>query len=323
MSDDTLLATLEQRVRSLVTARLRTIVTEYGVYLLSAIKQHPQASATEILSQPAVHTALTTTLSAAHSSVESTIRAGYTAAARAGIHTATADTAALGHTTADIGTPTAYLDTILGDLRRAFDTARLDITDSVRAAHDGTTGQAAPPARVLVSTEAVNRAVRRLGVRAGAAASVAVHRGYTEAQNAVYADLAAAHPTLNLLKRWEVTSANPCPACAALHGTAIAIDQQFDAAATDDPSTAPPAVHRDLHGPPRHPNCRCRLSLQPSPASTALRAEVAKPTPGQATYLSAAAVRQMPTDQYELLTRFLAAALARVQRLAKEIRGGG
>jgi hypothetical protein len=105
----------------------------------------------------------------------------------------------------------------------------------------------------------VAASARQLAVRLRAAGSVAVHRGFSDAQQALYTEAMQNTPGLKVIKRWRVTSADPCPACQALDGTEVALDQSFDASATTDENRPGPAVYRDLLVPPRHPNCRCRV----------------------------------------------------------------
>jgi len=50
----------------------------------------------------------------------------------------------------------------------------------------------------------------------------------------------------------------PCPTCTALHGTSVPLNGKFSA--TQSYAT-PPKVYIDLHGPPRHPNCRCLILI--------------------------------------------------------------
>ena len=319
MSDDTALATLEQRVRDLIATQLRVITVTATAHLDTVIRANPAASGAEISADAAVYTATTAALDAARTATQATVRAGWRAAYSLGVASAAAQVDDLGR---DATTPTddeSYLSALLGDITAAFSGARLDITDAVRTAHDGA---ATPDGRVTATGDAVDRAVRRLGVRVTAAAVMAVHRGFTDAQTAVFTDLADSAPWMRLTKRWEVRSTNPCPACAALDGTQVGLDETFDATATDDGST-PPRVYRDLHGPPRHPNCRCRIVLEPSVATAKLRAQTTRAAPGAPVHLSATQVRLMPTPAYTALNRFLSAALTRLQALLKEIDGGG
>ncbi len=322
MSDDATLATLEQRTRTLLATQLRRITRTVSAHLGAAIAADPDAAGAQITTDPGVHAGLAAALDGARTATEATVRAGYRAAYQAGTAAATAQVADLGHTVERAGADDAYLAGLLTDLGAAFADARLDIADSVRTAHDGISGDDPGPARTLAVRAAVDRAVRRLGVRVTAAGVVGVHRGFTDAQSDTFTALAGDAPYLALSKRWEVRSANPCPACAALDGTQVGIDEQFDADATTDGST-PPRVYRDLTGPPRHPNCRCRIVLEPSLASAKLRTQIGRTHPGVPVHLSATEIRLMPTDRFTALTGFLGAALTRVRALLKEIDDGG
>lgn len=313
---DTVLATIEASVRSVTANKLRSITTAYTAALRAGFNSNPSAGIDEIISSAEAHRMLTDALAGASTAVQTAIRAGYRAGARQARTEAGTDT---GGTEAD---DTAYLDSILADVRTAFAAASIDIVDSVRAADDHTQD---PASRVDTAEQATDRAVRRLNVRIAAAAVVAVHRGYTDAQVAGFARLGNTSPYLNLRKRWEVTSTSPCPACAGLHGSIVGVDEEFDHEASDDPGFAPPKVYRDLHGPPRHPNCRCRIVLEPSEASAQLQTEAARrpPAAGSSSRLSAADIRRMPSTRYNALMKFLTATYDRLTALIRKIRDGG
>ena len=53
-----------------------------------------------------------------------------------------------------------------------------------------------------------------------------VHRAYTDTQLAVHT--AHAQEYLSWRKRWRTTSHSPCPACRALDGVTIGVDEAFD-----------------------------------------------------------------------------------------------
>jgi len=324
-ADDTTLLTIEQRIRSQVTARLGTVVTHFGAYLAAAIREHSTLSGGELISRPDVYGALSTTLDAAQESIENTVRAGYGASSRAAQVSATRDLAAYQYTVPErLPDQGEHLAAILATVAVAFVMARNDIQQSIQAGYDGVAGTAANAARVLVAHEALSRAVRRLGVKATAAAVVAVHRGFTDAQQAIYAAYAAAHPGAQLTKRWVARSDNPCPACRALHGTVIDLHAEFDHATTTDPTQKPPPVFGALHGPPRHPNCRCRIVIELSEATAALRQQVAARPPGRTPRrLAAADVRRMPLARFRALTAFFAVTARRVMDLVRKAASGG
>lgn len=83
---------------------------------------------------------------------------------------------------------------------------------------------------------------------------VAAQRGYTDQIVASYTELEDFG--LELRKYWVANFEDnvPCPSCVALHGTAVALHESFH-------DSSGPGIYRDLIGPPRHPNCKCRLYI--------------------------------------------------------------
>lgn len=302
-NDDAVLATVEQRVRDTTNARLGAVGYSIGGILAAALAAAGTVSVIELLSRPDIHRAITAALDAAASYVAATVRAGYRAGVRA----------------AKRGEPDeTWINAVLDDVQAAFAAVRLDLDDSLRAAHTRT-ADADRDTQIAAVRDAVDRTMRRLGVRVNAAGAAAVHRGYSDGQLAEHAD---AEDYIALVKRWEVRSANPCPACRALHGTVLPLDAEFDPLASDDPGFIPPRTYRDLTVPPRHPNCRCRIVIELSPASGDLRQTLDDTRLTSATYLDADAIRRMPAAQYEALIAFLGAALQRIRDLLDDIRHG-
>lgn len=255
MAAHTALLAIEQRVRSQTAAQLSAISTHVSAYLGAVIREHPDLTATEILSRDDVHQTLTTVLNGAQLKAETSTSAGYKAAAALALVATAVEFKDLGHQPKTLPALGGYLDAIIRGIRLAFARALLDIHNTVRPAHDGVTGPNPGPARVLTTHSALKRVVRRLGVHVNTAAAFAVHRGFTDAQLALYEEYKQVNPYVALNKRWQVTANDPCPVCQALDGAVVAIDAEFDRGDAL-------GVHRDLQGPPRHPNCRCRLSLE-------------------------------------------------------------
>lgn len=114
--------------------------------------------------------------------------------------------------------------------------------------------------RAARARQEMERAGRRLSNRARAAGSVVASRAYTEAQLTHMQEIQEANPGVAIRKVW-VTSfgANTCGTCAALHGTVLDLDVEYDHGQSF--TTKPPAVYQDLNGPPRHPSCNCRVSI--------------------------------------------------------------
>lgn len=256
------LQALERRIRAQVKAQVDAIASNFGAYLGAVVKGFTGQSAIELLSREDVNAALTAVLAGAEVNIEKAIRAGYRASAQLGKAATARELRPLGHAVPrpmpDLG---GYLDSVVADARSAVGSLLFDIHDGVREAHDGVTGPGAAAYRVLTTNAALKRAVRRFGVRVNAAGTTAVHRGFSDAQAVFYSDYAAINPYVRLRKRWKVTSGNPCEHCAALDGTTVALDAQFDATAGSQAAGRVLPAYRDLHAPPRHPHCGCRMEL--------------------------------------------------------------
>ncbi len=325
MDDSAVLLGVEQRVRAQVAERLSSLTRHIGAYLATAIRERRQLTGTELLSRPDVDRVLTTVLTGAQSSVESTVRAGYAAAGTLAHARATDELKALRYTPPGRGEASEELAAILATVAAAFVLAATDLRSSVQAAFDAVPGTAAAVAatRILAVFQALDRVTRRLGVRAQAAVVVAVHRGYTDAQNAAYGAYNSAHPSAPLVKQWRTGSGEPCPSCAALDGVTIAADVEFAADATTDPRRRLPVFGR-LLGPPRHPNCRCRLVYVATPATRAVRRHLtASPVDAPAGRLTAAEVRRMPSARYRALVAFFTVTARRLTALLRRGSGGG
>lgn len=319
-ADSAALLTIEQRVRSTLNTRLDSIVTNYGAYLSATLREDPDAAAGEMLSRPQVHAALLAVLGGAATQTEALIRASYRASGQLG---ATAAASELGEKTR-VEMPTEYIDAVIADVTAAYSTAQVDIHNSIIAAHaSAVAGSFTTAALILVTVEALRRAVRRLGVRVVSGAVVAIYRGFADGMLTAATGHAGSTPYLRIFKRWEVTATDPCPCCAALNGVTLPLGDLFDANASTDPNFTPPRVYRDLQGPPRHPNCRCRLVVTLSPASAVLQQQVAKSSPAPTGLLSAAQVRQMDSTRFAALTAFLTGTLRAVKRLLGRISRGG
>lgn len=121
---------------------------------------------------------------------------------------------------------TAYLQSLLRDVRR-----------NLRAYKAGTLSRAGAVSRIQHS------------------AGIAAQRGYTDQTVASYTELEDFG--LRLRKYWVASFVNnePCPSCVRLHGTQVGLHEMF----RDEMDG--PGVYRDLIGPPRHPNCKCRLYI--------------------------------------------------------------
>lgn len=321
MDDSPVLFVVEQRLKALITKDLSSVATRYFGKIFTELRTVPAGSSVlETLSKSGVHDRLTVELDSALERVVSAIKTGYQAAVIAATKTANRKLSGVikKH---EFVTDSSYLNSVISDVEAAFANAKLDIPQSV-VAISSSLGQLKEAERVNVLTEAVDRAVRQLGVRVHAAAVVAVHRGYSDAQMAAYGEAVRSQPYLQFVKQWNVTSDSPCPACRALDGISIPLTEEFDHAASDDPAFAPPRVYRDLLAPPRHPNCRCRITLSLSGASQEIHKAVEAKPPYPYAQLTAEQVRHMSPNQFSVLTNFLGTVLGKLKALRRRIING-
>lgn len=256
------LITLESRVRQEVeddiTAAFKAIAATAVVAASAA--PAPVMTGIALVSMASLHHAITSKLFAARENVAASIEAGYSAAAQLA-HTKLAaefdDNYHVGGTLPELGD---NIDRLLTDVDTMFGHAHTDIRDNIIAAYDGITGDDPTAARVVAVKQSLTDSEARLHQRAQAAATVAVHKGANDAQQAIFTQYQTDTHVTGLLKRWVTTSNEPCGMCRALNGTTVGVNADFDAAATTlDKDWRQP--WRGMQTPPRHPNCRCQLQL--------------------------------------------------------------
>jgi len=89
------------------------------------------------------------------------------------------------------------------------------------------------------------------GRRAELVAVTETTRSYAEGNLEAGRMMAEEFPDVLVVKEWFTNNDDlVCPLCGPLNGEEIEIDEQFDAGG------------EDVDGPPRHPNCRCFLSVR-------------------------------------------------------------
>jgi hypothetical protein len=305
-----ILDTIERKLQTSVRNELRQITTRYLGAYNKISTANPQMAGVHLTSDLELNQELQQTLGTAQTRVTSSIRAGWIAAAALALKDSQAQDKAA-------GAPGDFLDAVLSDVANAFAVAGLAIIAAARDTHDEGR-DLTPTARLLLVRKAVEDAVRRLSVSTGSAAAVTVRRAYHDTQIQVAAT--SNTDQLTWVKKWRVNSLNPCPACAALHGTIIGISEDFDGKASTDSTFKVPAVYHNLAGPPRHPNCKCSIDIEPDVNSVALRDEVSASTPGRYRWLSAQDIRQMSDARFGTLAKFLERAARRMKTLLKKIR---
>lgn len=97
------------------------------------------------------------------------------------------------------------------------------------------------------------KARRRAVLRVQHSAGIASQRGYTDQTIAAYTELEDFG--FQLRKIWLANFVDnvPCVTCRKLHGEEVGLHEAFPVEAGE------PGVYKDLLGPPRHPQCKCKL----------------------------------------------------------------
>lgn len=110
----------------------------------------------------------------------------------------------------------------------------------------------------ILTGEAPMEAIRRALWRANMGASVVPVRAASQLQLEAMTAAQQQNPKLTFTTVW-VTSLLPttCATCAALHGQIVDVGDEFSHEITF--ALDPKVVYSGLPGPPRHPNCHCRL----------------------------------------------------------------
>lgn len=265
IEQSTALLTLESTTRAKVKASTGTLATRTGDRLAEAADSEQDLTGTQFLSRQDVDDALSEELAADQQRVQDLTTAAYTAAALLALAALTTQFTELGHdvpqTLPSLGTG---LGVLLAAVAAAHSEAKATAHDLIRKGYDGIDSddpKAFLAALKQVLRGAANRTAKTLGARSLASAVVAVHQGYTDAELAIFREFEAINPYVGIRKEWLVQSASPCHHCAALDGTQILVTGTFDPAASTDKDALTVPWPTSRQGPPRHPNCRCRLRL--------------------------------------------------------------
>jgi hypothetical protein len=254
------LIAIEAQTRHQVDQAIADAYTTLGAAAVTVAATAPASVITGIglLSLLTFHKSLTTNLDQARQSIRDAITTGYHAAANATLANLQAE---LGEhapdTLPELGN---NLDRLLADVDTLIGHGQTDLANTIAAAFDGIQGDNPGAARIIAIRQAVTNSQARTAQRAQAAAAVAVQAGAADTEQAVYNHFQNEAGIPGLMKRWIVTSADPCGMCEALNGTLVGVNAEFDHNATTNDKDYR-RVWRNLLGPPRHPNCRCRLEL--------------------------------------------------------------
>jgi hypothetical protein len=248
----------------------------------------------DLLSRPDIAEAFLSESRAAQKEVSEQIAKAFADGAKLGRSQIDAELKHLGITSdyPDL-TTSMYVQNLLADLDKNFTLLRGQVANAFTQAYADIPEkpfEKGSNVRLETARERVTQAIgtatkasTTLSHRAAAGATVAARKGFTDQQLEAYKVLAAEHPDWQIRKVWVANFVNndPCPTCAALHGTTLSIDQMFSPEQTF--AKKAPKIYQDLQGPPRHPNCKCRLSIivEKAAAPIPLEKQAQKPKVGR------------------------------------------
>lgn len=314
---------LAQVLREHVVEYVLAVSPTIAQQLSSVVASNPSLSVSEILTRVDVVTTINTAITTARTQIESELRAGHSAAALLGDQISRKEFAALGEAlpTPDRAPSTAYLASILNDVQRMTHEFAEDLGSRMAEIFVATK---APPnssnahyalgqARAARIPDVVERVTRRLAARARASASVLPIRTIAETQLGYYQAFSGQHPGMRLAKRWQTTSVKPCPACVALNGITIPLHVEFPRFLSAASGFTLPKVYFDLQGPPRHPQCRCKLLLVIEPEDEELIQALNGPVPYAE--MTAEQVREMPLTKYQAFISFIRSVMKVARKL--------
>lgn len=254
------LIAIESKTREQVDQAITDAYATIGAVAVTAAATAPATVTTGIalLSLARLHTAITSNLDQARQQIRDAITAGYHAAANTALTNLQTE---LGEHAPDVLPELGdNLDRLLQDVDTLIGHGQSDLANTIADAFDGIHGDNPTPARLVALGQAVKNSQARTSQRAQANAAVAVQAGASDAEQAVFNHFQNEAGIAGLMKRWVTTSNDPCGMCEALNGTKVGVNAEFDHNATTNDKDYR-RVWRNLLGPPRHPNCRCRLEL--------------------------------------------------------------
>lgn len=210
------------------------------------VQNNPKADIADLLARPDVQQALSLPFTVASQDTARIITDAWNSGVTIGQSHALSDLSDLGMTAPSLGdVATTTLDSLLTDAEANAQAARERLVGAITGAQ---------PGKVL---EGLQSALDDLRRRAVLGVDAARTMGSTEAQLGVY-EQAQKESGQQIRLLW-VTHFRPttCATCAALHGKNIPLGGTFSDTATF--SGKAPKTYLPLAGPPRHPNCGCRV----------------------------------------------------------------
>lgn len=306
-----------ERVRSQLSAAVHAAFAQFTQHASLVTRTNPHASAHEVLSRPDVNGHLAAGVAQARETTQALVRQAWSAAGGP----------------ADSGT----LHRLLADTDALYDAAARRMRMAVQDAYESVPHQEFEPG---VSEPGTNPAMEAAHERAGAVATAI--RAETSrflvsnrASVAVAASAAQTDATLEqaqrqqdsgqrVLLRWmSKRSPRTCPWCWELHGTTVPAGTEFPHGEPVVHSHGllrhPPQVWGHLYGPPRHPECECRLEIVVTgEGEPPEELPAARP---QHRYIRASDIAAMPDAEYHALLMFMTAAVHELQLVLRRLLG--
>lgn len=262
---------LDQETQAKVVKIYQDVLKDFLRYVSARVRKNPASTVDKVLKRPDVLYNFQSFWDEAQKKVQAEIKDVYVKAAQIGAEQAMEEAQLLGLKVDPHEMPeTPYLKSLQKDIDKQMDDMEEAFVEAIRSSFGRGDVVAADKRRSREErkefadqvasrmSERIARAVASMSHRAKMSASVAAQRGMSDGHMLTYkkADL----PDAVWKKVWlaNFTNNSPCPTCTALHGIVVDLDDEFPA-----PAGSGLAVYGDLSGPPRHPNCKCRLVIFP------------------------------------------------------------
>lgn len=328
------LAGVEDAVSRGVAEQVEGLIKDWFAYARLVAVNNPGHPPALIFGRPDVNAFWNQTRDQALGTMRSALVQGFAHGAQMGTDHAAAALKAAGIDPTGIDPGGRFIQSALTDFAARLDQGREQIVGSVTSAYaqvgpvlsyqQGGASTNVPHDTAIARWDAArtqaDKTARATGRSAADHSRYAAHEGYSQAQ------LAQVPAGMAVKKMWVANFAQdpkrgPCLTCIALHGTVVGLHEQFPHGLTY--AKKPLGVYQGvLAGPPRHPNCRCRLVLITEPTEPTKAAQHAKDVEKVSAQMNeyamkvvtdtfvtkgftAAQVRSLPTPLFTRLWRFL------------------
>lgn len=292
---------LAESLRAQLTTTVTQSLAQFAGHLAIVIQANPQGSLTHVLDRPDVQQSQAAALASARSAARAALDQVYEAA-----HPGQADSSVLYQSLSD-DIDKAYAQAP-GAIRHALQQVFHDHPDvpfqmGIHEPGENPSHQAALQ-RAQGARDAISAQGSSLALRNGLSVAVAHAGGRTQA--------ALDDAPAGAAKRWRASmdgkDPRSCYWCRALHGTVVPADQEFPHPVTFEGHSPPKLYLGVLHGPPLHPNCRCRVEVLAHVPAAPASSQPATPAEA-APMLSSEDVASLTPERYSQLRHFLGAAL--------------